>query len=185
MSDAPRNRRILIVDDEEFVLRALRRGLRDEGYTLLTCSRPTEALELLREHPVDVVLSDQLMPELTGLELLTAVRERFPDCMRVLLTGHADMQTAIDAINHGAIFRFLTKPWDDTELKVVLHMAFEQQALERENRRLLASARQAAHALAPADPPVVLPRLRSIQRDPGGAIVVDDLDLPGPLSGAA
>src|SRR5690349_14681200 len=130
-------RKVLIVDDEENVRNALRRSLRKQGYELYFAAEPSEALTLLAQQPVDLVLSDHLMPNMTGLELLKVVRDRHPDCVRMILTGHADMQTAIDAINHGEIYRFLTKPWDDVELRVTLHLAFEQLDLQRENRRLL------------------------------------------------
>ena len=124
MTDQPR--RILIVDDEENVCHALRRSLRKEGYELFFGHEPAEGLALLKKQPVDMVISDHLMPNMTGLEFLKLVRDRYPDAMRLMLTGHADMQTAIDAINQGNIYRFLTKPWDDTELKVTLFLAFEQ-----------------------------------------------------------
>src|SRR5690349_8927459 len=123
-------RKILIVDDEENVCNALRRSLRKEGYELFFANEPAKGLELLKTTPVDLVLSDHLMPNMTGLEFLKLVRDRYPNCMRMMLTGHADMQTAIAAINQGEIYRFLTKPWDDTELKVTLYLAFEQLDLE-------------------------------------------------------
>jgi two-component system, probable response regulator PhcQ len=97
--------------------------------------------------------------------------------MRLMLTGHADMQTAIDAINHGEIYRFLTKPWDDTELKVTLHLALEQLDLERENRRLLAMVRQHEDLLRNLERKH--PGICSIIRDETGAILIDE-DEPNP-----
>ena len=168
-------RKILIVDDEENVRNALRRSLRKEGYELFFAADPTEALELLAKQPVDLVLSDHLMPNMTGLELLKVVRDRYPNCMRMILTGHADMQTAIDAINHGEIYRFLTKPWDDIDLKVTLHLAFEQLDLERENRRLLAVVRQ--HQMLLDRIEKEHPGIGSVQRDASGAIVIEPDEL--------
>jgi DNA-binding NtrC family response regulator len=121
---------------------------------------------------VDLVLSDHLMPEMTGLEFLKLVRDRHPDSVRLMLTGHADMQTAIDAINHGEIYRFLTKPWDDTEIKVTLHLAFEQLDLERENRRLLATVRRQQGLLERIEREH--PALRTLVRDAAGAILIDE-----------
>lgn len=172
MSLPPNNRRILIVDDEENVLKALRRSLRKEGYELFFASQPNEALELLKTQRVDLVLSDHLMPNMTGLEFLKIVRDRHPDCLRMMLTGHADMQTAIDAINHGEIYRFLTKPWDDTEIKVTLHLSFEQLDLERENRRLLATVRRQHDLIRSIERDY--PGIGHIVRDANGAIVLDD-----------
>lgn len=134
-------RRILLLDDEENVRRALARTLKREGYDVVSVAAADEALAILKVESFDLVLSDHLMPTMTGLEFLKIVRDRHPDCMRIMLTGHADMQTAIDAINHGEIYRFLTKPWDNAELSATLFFALQQLDLERENRRLLAIAR--------------------------------------------
>lgn len=166
-------RRILIVDDEENVCRALRRSLRKEGYEMESVNDPNAALELLGREKFDLIISDHLMPNMTGLEFLKIVRTRHPDAMRVMLTGHADMQTAIDAINHGEIYRFLTKPWDDTELKVTLFLAFEQLDLERENRRLLAMVRRQYDVIKTLEKDH--PGIGNIVRDSGGAILIDEL----------
>ena len=166
--------RILIVDDEENVCNALRRALRTEGYEIFVAHEPSEGLALLKQRQVDMVLSDHLMPNMTGLEFLKTVRDRHPDSVRIMLTGHADMQTAISAINHGEIYRFLTKPWDDTELKVTLHLAFEQLALERENRRLLATVRSQQTLLKSLEESH--PGIARLVRDERGAILLDDPD---------
>lgn len=165
-------RKILIVDDEQNVVNALRRSLRREGYEVYACTDPQEALALLGQIRVDLVMSDHLMPNMTGLEFLKSVRTRHPDGMRIMLTGHADMQTAIDAINQGEIYRFLTKPWDDAELKITLHLAFEQLDLERENRRLLALLRQQGEVIARLEQSH--PGISTIHRDPTGAILLDE-----------
>jgi DNA-binding NtrC family response regulator len=140
-------RHILVVDDDDFVRIALERCLKSEGYlTTSVCGAP-EALDLLATRSFDAVLTDYLMPTMNGLELLKRVRNRYPDALRMMLTGHAETTVAIDAINHGEIYRFLTKPWDVNELKVTLFVAFEQQDLERENRRLLTMVRQQTRLL--------------------------------------
>jgi two-component system, probable response regulator PhcQ len=173
MTEQPRS--ILIVDDEENVLKALRRSLRKEGYELHFASQPSEALEMLRNTRVDLVLSDHLMPNMTGLEFLKLVRDRHPDTLRIMLTGHADMQTAINAINQGEIYRFLTKPWDDTELKVTLYLAFEQLELERENRRLLATVRRQHELIKSIEQEY--PGIGHLVRDASGAILIDERSL--------
>ena len=106
-------RRILVVDDEINICNALRRSLRKEGYEILVANEPAQGLEILKAEKIDLVLSDHLMPNMTGLEFLSIVRDRHPNSVRILLTGHADMETAIKAINDGQVYRFLTKPWDD------------------------------------------------------------------------
>jgi two-component system, probable response regulator PhcQ len=168
--EAPR--RILIVDDEENVCHALRRSLRKEGYELFFGHEPAQGLEVLKKEKVDMVISDHLMPNMTGLEFLKLVRNRYPDVMRIMLTGHADMQTAIDAINQGNIYRFLTKPWDDTELKVTLFLAFEQLDLERENRRLLAMVRRQYDLLKSLEKENT--GISTVVRDAEGYILLDE-----------
>ena len=176
---AEQNRRILSVDDEENVCHALRRSLRKEGYELFFGHEPAEGLALLKTQPVDMVISDHLMPNMTGLEFLKIVRDRHPDMMRLMLTGHADMQTAIDAINQGNIYRFLTKPWDDTELKVTLFLAFEQLDLERENRKLLSMVRRQYDVIKALE--IDHPGIGHVVRDAEGYVLLDEEERPGTI----
>lgn len=170
----PCPRTVLVVDDEANVVSALRRTLRREGYTILSASEPAEALAILRETAVDVVLSDQLMPNMSGLDFLKEVRALHPDVVRIMLTGHAEVATAVEAINEGEIYRFLTKPWDDAELKVALHLAFDRIALERSNRRLLAALEHQRRLLARLER--AHPGLRHLLRDESGALLIDGDD---------
>lgn len=133
--------KILILDDEPNILVALKRTLVREGYQVRPCNTPEEAFEALRDEPFDIVMTDHIMPRMTGLEFLRIVRNRFPEPVRIMLTGQADTKTAIDAINLGEIFRFLTKPWDDAELKATLFSAMTSLEEQREQRRLLTQAR--------------------------------------------
>jgi two-component system, probable response regulator PhcQ len=132
---------ILLVDDEANVVDGLARSLRRPDYRIRTATSTEMALELLRTEAVDVVVSDHLMPGMTGLEFLKLVRDRHPDTIRIMLTGHADLDTAVKAINEGEIYRFLSKPCAAVELQVTVHLALERLALERENRRLLSVVR--------------------------------------------
>lgn len=129
---------VLLVDDEQPVLDALSQLLHKADYRLLTSSGPEAALEVLRRETVDIVVSDERMPGMSGLELLSLVHDRQPNAIRIILTGHADTDTAVRAINEGEIYRFLTKPCDRTELLVTLHLAREKLELERQNRELRA-----------------------------------------------
>nr|WP_246325415.1 HD domain-containing phosphohydrolase [Dissulfurirhabdus thermomarina] len=128
---------VLLVDDEENILKALNRLLRREGYRVLATTSPMEAMDLVLEHPVAVVISDQRMPEVSGTELLAAIKEAAPDVVRVMLTGYADMEAAMDAINKGEVFRFITKPWQESDLVATVRQAALQHFLVTENRRLL------------------------------------------------
>jgi two-component system NtrC family sensor kinase len=131
-------RRLLIIDDEESVLRALRRALRRQGWAIETAATGETGLELLESYPAQVVVSDYKMPGMSGVELLRAVKERYPKAQRIMLTGYADQQAIEEAINRSEVFRFISKPWDDQQLQLTISSAFEQYDLQEENRRLLA-----------------------------------------------
>lgn len=107
---------VLLVDDEENILNALARLFLDRDVRVLRAGNGEEALGIVRREPVAVVVSDNLMPGLRGVELLSQVRNLSPDTVRVLLTGYADLSTAIEAINRGEVFRFHVKPWVDEEI---------------------------------------------------------------------
>ncbi|MBS7660778.1 response regulator [Pseudomonas lalucatii] len=127
---------LLLVDDEENILKSLRRLLRQEPYEILMADGAGQALQLLEAHRVDLVISDARMPGMDGASLLSEVQQRWPECMRILLTGHADIGTTIKAINQGQIFRYISKPWDDDELRLIIRQALAFQHSERERQRL-------------------------------------------------
>jgi len=131
-----REHTVLFIDDEVNILRAVQRLLRNESCKVLTASRGREALELLDKETAHVVVSDQRMPEMAGVEVLLAVRDRHPDAVRMMMTGYTEMNVAVDAINHGEIYRLITKPWNDEELKATLRQAFDHYDLKSEIRRL-------------------------------------------------
>lgn len=115
---------LLLVDDEENILRSLRRLLRSDGYTIYTANSGKEGLEVLKENKVCVILSDMRMPEMNGAEFLAKVKEQYPETIRMMLSGYTDLNSVTDAINQGAIFKFLTKPWEDDEIKQSIKEAF-------------------------------------------------------------
>ena len=131
-----RQRTLLVVDDEANILSALKRVLRRERYRTLTAGSGAEGLAILAAHDVDVIVSDQRMPGMTGVEFLRKAKERHPDTVRMVLSGYTDLQSVTDAINEGAIYKFLTKPWDDALLKANIEEAFRRKALSDENRLL-------------------------------------------------
>src|SRR2546427_9260698 len=128
---------ILVVDDEADVVESIRELLRLD-YRVLVATRTSEAMAILQERPVDVVMTDQRMPEMTGVELLHHVRETQPDTVRLLFTGYADVRAVIDAINQGSVYRYITKPWDATELQAVIRDAVERHDLLLDRTRLMA-----------------------------------------------
>jgi response regulator RpfG family c-di-GMP phosphodiesterase len=127
---------VLFVDDEVNILKALQRLLRHDEMNVLCAPRATEALEILERTAVQAVVTDQRMPEMTGVDLLSKVRERQPDVVRMLLTGYTEMDVAVDAINRGQIYRLITKPWNDDELRATIRQAFDHWELKNEIKRL-------------------------------------------------
>jgi response regulator RpfG family c-di-GMP phosphodiesterase len=127
---------VLFVDDEVNILNALQRLLRNEPIQVLTATRPAEAFELIDHHLPEVVISDQCMPEMSGVDFLASVRDRHNDIVRMMMTGLTDMTIAAEAINRGEIYRLITKPWDDADLKATLRHAFDHHELKSEIKRL-------------------------------------------------
>ncbi|TDJ15226.1 MAG: response regulator, partial [Deltaproteobacteria bacterium] len=127
---------VLFVDDEVNILKALQRLMRSEPVNVVCSSRATEALELLEKSGAQVVVSDQRMPEMSGVDFLSQVRERRPDVVRMMLTGYTEMEIAVEAINRGEIYRLITKPWNDDELRATIRQAFDHADLKGEIRRL-------------------------------------------------
>lgn len=127
---------LLFVDDEANILNALRRLFRPLGYKIFTADSGAEALALLEHEAVDLVISDMRMPQMDGAQLLEQVRAKWPDTLRILLTGYADVSSTIAAINRGEIYRYIAKPWEDNDIILVVRHALERKALEQEKRRL-------------------------------------------------
>jgi len=123
---------IVLVDDEEMVLTSIRAFLSLEtDYEVSTFSNPAEAVHHFAKRPVDVVVTDYLMPHMTGLELLRKAKESQPSAARILLTGHADKQSAIQAINEVGLYQYLEKPWDNAQLLLSINSAIERTRLLR------------------------------------------------------
>ena len=129
--------KLLIVDDEALIRKALGRVLRAEPVEVLEAENAAEALKLLATEPVALVITDYRMPGMDGLDFLRLVRERYPDTIRIMLTGHGDMSTAVQAINQGDVFRFFTKPWDQEELLHSVQQALKLQHMRLSNRQLI------------------------------------------------
>ncbi|MDO8442090.1 MAG: response regulator [Polaromonas sp.] len=127
---------ILCVDDEPNILSSLRRLFRTKGFQVRVAESGQAGLALLATEPIDLVISDMRMPEMDGAQFLAQVRERWPDTMRLLLTGYSDVTSIIDAINRGEIYRYITKPWDDNDIVLIVRHALERRALEQEKQRL-------------------------------------------------
>jgi DNA-binding NtrC family response regulator len=130
---------VVIVDDEEMVITSIRAFLTLETeYDIHGFTDPEAAAKFLETHPVDVVVSDYLMPKMNGIQLLGSAKQLQPEAARVLLTGHADKQSAIQAINEVGLFQYLEKPWDNSQLLLVVQSAIERTQLFRTLREKIA-----------------------------------------------
>src|SRR6266480_7580095 len=136
MVQQQRKHTVLVVDDEPDVVKSVQDLLRLD-YKVLGTTRAADALIILNKEIVHVVMTDQRMPEMSGVEFLHKVREQHPDAIRLLFTGYADIRAVIDAINQGNVYRYLTKPWDPDELQTVIREACERYDLIAERKRLI------------------------------------------------
>ena len=131
-------RTVLFVDDAETVLRSLKRSLVDEPYETLFANSGSKALEILEQEEVHVIVSDLCMPEMSGLELLTIVKNSYPHVIRLVLSGNTDREMLLEAINQGEISRFIPKPWkSDEEFKTIIRQAIEYYDLHSEREMLM------------------------------------------------
>jgi response regulator RpfG family c-di-GMP phosphodiesterase len=129
--------KLLLVDDEESILNSLRRLLRGQPYEVLLATSGAQALEIMAQQPVDLVMSDARMPNMDGATLLAHIHQHYPDTIRIMLTGYADPSAIIKAINEGQIHRYISKPWHDEEMLLTLRQSLAYQHSERERLRLV------------------------------------------------
>lgn len=134
--DSTRKHNILVVDDEELLIKSLKQTLDDEGYKVSTALNALDAMKLLRNEQYSVVMSDQKMPQMTGLEFLSQAKQIQPEATRILITGVIDLHTVIEAINKGEIYRFIVKPWIREELLASVNNGVQRHELICRNREL-------------------------------------------------
>ncbi|MHB0991858.1 MAG: response regulator [Burkholderiales bacterium] len=181
-------RRIMLVDDEENILNALRRVLSGrnpvEGenlhYTVETFISPQAALARAEESAFDLVVSDYRMPEMSGIKFLKALKQIQPDMTRIILSGYADLAGLVSAINEAEIFRFLSKPWDDFDLRLAVSQALKYRDILLENQRLADQVRMQQGLLSRQDVAlkrlaVENPGLAKVNWGPDGSVIIDDL----------
>ena len=127
---------VLFVDDEANILSSLKRLFRPLGYRIFTAEGGAQGLEIMKAESIDLVISDMRMPEMNGAQFLEKIRENWPDTVRILLTGYAEIGATIEAINKGQIYRYVSKPWEDNDITLIVKHALQQKMLERETQRL-------------------------------------------------
>lgn len=170
--------RILMVDDEENILRALRRALAPEGYQVEDFTAPQAALERARTVPFDLVISDFRMPALDGVAFLQAFKEIQPDAARIIVSGQTDLEGLQAAINRAEIYRFISKPWEQYDLRTTIRQALAHRAVELENRRLADRVRSQQTQLDEQGRLLdrlekEFPGISDVRRTADGAVVLD------------
>lgn len=180
---------ILVLDDQSAIINAMRRAIDRIPSDLLDTrcrvhgfDNPENALESLRDVAYDAVISDLRMPGVDGLDFLRQAREVQPDAVRILISGHGDLPSAMAAINEVGVFRFVAKPWDDTELQLTLALALQTRTMQRENQRLADEVRVQRGQLSEQDARLreleaECPGITRVERDETGAIVLGKHDL--------
>lgn len=167
------NNRILLVDDESNVLSALKRALFDEPLEIVTAAGGEQALEIMAEKRFKLVISDERMAGMQGSELLSLVRQYYPDTVRIMLTGHATLEAAMKAVNDGEIYRFFSKPWNDHDLIFAIRSAIDKFDLEAENRRLLETVMKQSLEIKVLERRY--PGITRVEKDSRGAFVLPDI----------
>jgi DNA-binding NtrC family response regulator len=165
---------ILLVDDEPNVTDGLTRALRREPYEFLTAISGAEAQQILERQHVDVVVSDEQMPGMSGSEFLAKVRKQFPHTIRMILSGQASLEAAVRAINEGEVYRFFLKPCNPTDLIITVRQALTHKRLEEQSRRLLLEYQRQASRLDQLEHGS--PGIMHLNTDQQGAVVVDEAD---------
>ena len=163
---------VLIVDDDPNLLDGMRRLMRNESYSLITCLSCQEALNVIETTRVNVIVTDQDMPEMSGISFLKRVSERWPDIIRFMLTGKATLDSAIDAINNGGISRLFLKPCDPVELIVAIREGIQQHKLMAAAYKLLQKNKHQADLLNQLESKY--PNITNVERDSDGAIAIEE-----------
>ncbi|NQT69638.1 MAG: response regulator [Desulfobacteraceae bacterium] len=162
---------ILIVDDEEMILKSIVRVLRNENYQILTAQSGEKGLAVLKDYDVHLVISDQKMPGMNGLDFLKRVKTDYPKSLTIMLTGQSELEIAMDAINEAGVYKFILKPWNDNELKVTIRRALETIELIWERESLLQQVKSRDAVLQKLEKEN--PGISKVERDEDGYIILD------------
>jgi two-component system, probable response regulator PhcQ len=173
MEKTVNHRCILIVDDEPGVLTSLTRMLAGEDYAVITAPGGEEGLALLAQQKVQLVISDEKMPGMSGTEFLAQVRRRHPAVIRIMLTGKPSVDAAMQAVNKGEIYRFFTKPWDQDQLIVAIRHGIEKHEMDEENRMLLRTIKKQRIERKVLEQQY--PGITNVIRDADNSIIAEDV----------
>ena len=168
---------ILFVDDEENILSALVRLFRKEDYEIVTAISGMDGMKIIEEREIPLVISDHRMPGMTGVDFLAKVKEISPDTIRIMRTGYADLEAAIAAINKGEVYRFISKPWNDEELKLTVKQSLDYRDLVLKNRTLTQTVKMQSAIFNQLEKNY--PGITSVTKSEDGAIIIDEDSLEG------
>ena len=177
------NQNVLLVDDDISIVDGLKRVLRKEPYSIFTACSAAKALELLEGITFSVIVTDEEMPGMSGTDLLQIVRERFPETVRLMLTGKASLETALSAINRGEIYRFFTKPCNEIDLALAIRDGLKQRELISQTRRMISIMEMQSNYIDAIEREN--PGISHVERSSTGAVIINgDLSLDQALEEA-
>ena len=162
--------KVLIIDDESITLSVLKKALEGEPYDIICANSGQEALTILESEEIDLIVADEMMPGMTGTELFAITKKKYPDTFRIILTGHANLESAITAINTGEVYRFLTKPCNMNDLKITVRLAIEHRELKRENYRLVHKIKDQSRIIENLENKQ--PGITKVKRDSNGTVII-------------
>lgn len=172
--------KILLVDDEQNILNSLSRLLRQDDREIYAAGDANEAWDKLKSiSGADLIISDNKLPAISGIDFLTKVKQSYPDTIRMLLTGYPDLESALKAINNGQLYRFITKPWENEDLKLIVRQGLEYYDILKDNRVLLNIAKQQADTLANVQKKYQLPQNEFTK---AGLYIIDEQKVSETLS---
>lgn len=166
---------ILVVDDQQSILDMLKGYLERESFQVFCALSAEEALSILSRQSVDVIISDEKMPGMPGTEFFAITKTKYPDAIRIILTGHANLNSAMRAINEGEVYRFFTKPCNMADMSVTIRQALRHKELVAENKRLLDIVRRQSLSINAMEKRY--PGISKVKRDINGAIIIDEDDI--------
>jgi DNA-binding NtrC family response regulator len=163
--------KVLIIDDETMILSTLKSVLSREPYDVICVESGEEALAIMEKEEIALIITDEMMPGMTGIELLAIARKKYPDTFRMILTGFANLESAITAINKGEVYRFFTKPCNIDDLIVAIRQALEHRELKKENMRLVEKVKEQKKTIT--DLEKKQPGITRVKRDFNGAVIIE------------
>ena len=162
---------VLVVDDDKTILEIITQALQYDGYAVITAENGESGLEKLAEHNIQLVISDQKMPGMTGLDFLAKVKQEYPEVLTIMLTGYADVEMAMDAINNTGVYKFLVKPINIADLRVTVKRAFELGQLVSERDELVERIKTHEAKLKALEKKH--PGITMVERDEDGTVILD------------